>query len=159
MYILYHVGPSTKRDDWLSIHNQQIYSELTGTIRELTSNDNTDDTDTRFQPPLDAKNQNIQPIEEGYRLAGTEILASRLPISTKKEKPHELRKRDILSDNSSMSTVLLQSKEENDDGSLLSDANINAWALSLSLVSPGFDGSGSEFESKLLLLLFSTISS
>ncbi|CAF0869133.1 unnamed protein product [Adineta ricciae] len=142
-------GSSTKRDDWLSIHNQQIYSELTGTIRELTSNDNTDDTDTRFQPPLYAKNQNIQPIEEGYRLAGTEVLAHRLPISTKKDKSHELRKRDVLSNNSSMSTGPLQSKlsnEENDDGSLLSDANVNAWALSLSLVSPAFDGSGSEFE-------------
>jgi len=39
-----------------------------------------------------------------------------------------------------------------DDDSIMSDADANSWALSLSL-SSNFDGSGSEYESKLLFYL------
>jgi hypothetical protein len=65
-------------------------------------------------------------------------------------------------DNSSISTVLLQpvtlvnnaqiSISDSNDDSIISDADANAWALSLSLVS-AVDGSGSEYESKLLFNL------
>src|SRR5262249_13995655 len=118
------------------------------------STDNNDDTDTRFQPPLDTNNQNIHPIAEGYRIASTEILSPAISVSINKEPSHERHKRDGLSDNSSTPAVALQSttlsNNDTDDDSIISDEVANAWARSLSL-SPTFDGSGTEYESKLFI--------
>jgi hypothetical protein len=150
-----------KTDGWPNAYNQHLYSDLTGTIRELRSVDNIDDTDTRFQPPLDTNNQIVQPLGEGYRLARSEILAPALSVSINKETPHERLKRDVPSDNSSTSAVSLQtvtamntgqlSSNDTNEDAIISNADANSWALSLSL-SSSFDGSGSE-ESKLLLYL------
>ncbi|CAF1161432.1 unnamed protein product [Adineta steineri] len=65
-------GSHVKTYGWSNAYNPFLYSDLTGTIRELTSNDISDDTDKRFQPPLDIDNENIQPVDEGYRLASTD---------------------------------------------------------------------------------------
>jgi len=83
-----------------------------------------------------------------------------------KQISNERHKRNAPLDNSSVSTVLLQpvtlinnaqisdrpSISDSNDDSIISDADANSWALSLSLVS-AVDGSGSESESKLLLYL------
>jgi hypothetical protein len=132
-------------------------------MRELTSTDNSDETDTRFQPPLDTNNQKIQPIVEGYRVANTEPISPAISVSINKDISHERHKRDAPSGNTTTPTVSLQStisvntepiaptlsNNVTDDDSILSDADANSWALNLLLGSP-VDGSGNEFESKLL---------
>ncbi|CAF5142811.1 unnamed protein product, partial [Rotaria socialis] len=55
---------NAKTDDWSNAYSQHLYSDLTGTISELTSNENNDDTDTRFQPPLDTDKKKMQPMDE-----------------------------------------------------------------------------------------------
>lgn len=160
-YILHSLGSNVNTDDWPNPYNQHFYSDLTGTIRELTSNDNNDDTDTRFQPPLDTDNKNIETVGEGYRIASTELLAPSISLSIGKETSYERHKRDTPLDNSSISTVLLEpvaaiingqiSNNEPDDDSIINAVDANLWARSLSLVT-GMDGSGSE-ESKLLFYL------
>jgi hypothetical protein len=160
---LYYLGSHVKTDGWSNTYNQHLYSDLTGTIRELAPTDDNDDTDTRFQPPLDADQQDMQALAEGYRLAGSEILAPSLSVSVNKEISRERPKRDVLLDNSSISASTLQpiisnnnaqtsaqlSNNNTDDGTILSDEDANSWARSL-LLSAGYDGSG---ESKLIFYL------
>ena len=158
---MYYLGSHVKTDGWSDTYNQHL--ELTGTIRELAPSDNNDNTDTRFQLPLDTDEENIPAVAEGYRLAASEIIAPAISISVNKEIPRERRKRDAPLDNSSISPSAFQSINNNqvsatlsnndtDDDTIISDADEKAWALSLSL-SAGFDGSGSE-ERKLFFLIF-----
>ena len=156
-----------KSDDWANNYNQQLYSDLTGTIRELTALDDDDDTNMRFRPPRDTNKQKSQPLAEGYRLASTEIIAPAISVSINKEASHERHKRDAPLDNSSMSAVTIQStvsvsnesissilsNNGTDDDFILSDADADSWARSLSLAT-GFDGSGNEYDSKFFFLLF-----
>ncbi|CAF5166456.1 unnamed protein product, partial [Rotaria magnacalcarata] len=135
-------------------------SDLTGTIHELTSNENNDDTDTRFQPPLDTDKKKTQPMDEGYRLASTELSAPPIALPISKDVSPERNKRDALpSENSTTSTISMQpviqvsteplpsrsSTNTSTDESIISDADANSWADILSL-SPVLDGSGIEPE-------------
>ncbi|CAM4894699.1 unnamed protein product [Rotaria socialis] len=153
-------GSNAKTDDWSNAYSQHLYSDLTGTISELTSNENNDDTDTRFQPPLDTDKKKMQPMDEGYRLASTELSAPSIALPINKDVSPERNKRDVvLSENSTTSTVsmqpviqvsteLLPSRSPNNtsnDGSIISDADANSWADILSLSSV-VDGSGIEPE-------------
>ncbi len=115
---------------------------------------------------MDTNEENIPAVAEGYRLAASEMIAPAISISINKEIPRERRKRDAPLDNSSISPSAFQpiisrnndqssatlSNNDTDDDTIISDADEQAWALSLSL-SPGFDGSGSE-ERKLFFLFF-----
>ncbi|CAF0960619.1 unnamed protein product [Rotaria magnacalcarata] len=153
-------GSSAKTDDWSNAYSQHLYSDLTGTIHELTSNENNDDTDTRFQPPLDTDKKKTQPTDEGYRLASTELSAPPIALPISKDVSPERNKRDVLpSENSTTSTISMQpviqvsteplpsrsSTNTSTDGSIISDADANSWADILSL-SPVLDGSGIEPE-------------
>lgn len=159
--ILYYLGSNAKNDAWSNAYNQHLYSDLTGTIRELTETDSNDDTDTRFQPPHDTNNQKIQPIGEGYRIANTELISPAISVSINKDASHERHKRDISSNDSSTTVGSLPSSTSitteqasdrlsnniTDDEPIISESDANSWALSLSLAAAA-DGSG---ESKLLL--------
>jgi hypothetical protein len=132
-------------------------------MRELRSTDNEYDAGTPLQPLLDKNNQKAQPIAEGYRLASTESISPAISVSINKDMSNERRKRDAPLDNTTISAISLQSaisvntepisttlsNNVSDDEPILSDADANSWALSLSLAS-SIDGSGNEFESKLL---------
>lgn len=163
-----HLGSDASNDRWSNTYNQQLYSDLTGTIRELTSNDDDDDTDTRFQPPLEGNNKKIQPIAaEGYQLASSELISPVISVPLNKESPHERLRRDASSDNSStpanslqtvvsvnpetVSTMLSNNTSDNDF--IISDADADVWARSL-LLSTSMDGSGSDTDSKFLLWWF-----
>ena len=160
-----YLGSNVKTDNWSNDYNQRPYSDLTGTMRELTSTNKKGDTDKRFQPPLDTSNQKIQPpIAEGYRLASTELISPAISLSLNKDIPNDRRKRDIPLDNTTISTVTLSSTTSintqpisttsasnlTDEDLILNAADSNSWALSLSLA---LDGSGSEIESKLVIQL------
>ena len=160
MYIIYHIGADVKTDTRSNSYKQHLYSELTGTIRELTPVDDNGDTDTRFQPPLDPNNENEQAIAEGYRLARTELIYPALLVPIRKETSHDRHKRDSILDNSSQSILSSHtrqisgglSNDDDDDGSMIVNAAANLVALSLPSMTT-IDGSGSEFDSKLLLYI------
>ncbi|CAF1395353.1 unnamed protein product [Rotaria sordida] len=149
-------GSNSKSEDWSNAYNQHFYSDLTGTIRELTSNDNNDYTDTRFQPPLDTNNKKAQPIAEGLLVASADIIAPSISISLSKETSHERHKREGVVENSSIPTVSLPSinteqilpglsNNAADNEPIMNDADSNLWARVLSL-STVLDGSGNEPE-------------
>ena len=156
------LGSNVKTDAWSNAYSRHLYSDLTGTIRELTSADGADDADTRFQPPLDTDNPKVQPLIEGYRVANAEITSPAKSVSSKKETFHERQKRDTGPENSSTpaasanasasghveptSSRLLNNTTENE--AVISDDDASSWALSLSLAA-SIDGSGSEYESEL----------
>jgi len=137
----------------------------------LSATDNNDDTDTRFQPPLDATKNKIQPIAEGYRLASTELVAPSLSVSLKQEPKKDRLKRDASSINSSttattttttttittttssvnieqLTAAVSTNRSDLDDDLILNDANANAWAIGLLSVTA--DGSGESTYSSFL---------
>lgn len=132
---------------------------------ELTSNHDSDDGDKRFQPPLEATNKKRQLIDEGYRLASMEINAPLAAIPIPNDISLERRKRDTVVDNtsipntSSQSSLLIStesvpsgtSNNGTNNGSSINEADANIWADILSL-SPTFDGSGVETESRSFFL-------
>lgn len=143
---------------WSNAYNQHLYSDLTGTIQELTSIDQSDETDTRFQPPLDEQSnvnhpygQKILPAAEGYRLANTDILPSSRSLSKKTDLSHERHKRDPTTDNTSVQIPNVHSGQVSmrlsnnvtEDETMISDTDADAWARSL-LLSVNVDGSGTD---------------
>ncbi len=89
------LGSGSNIDEWSNEYNQRLYSSLTGTIRELASVDNSDDTDTRFQPPLDISKQD-QTVVEGYRLESPQNILLPQFISFAKEPLLHRHKRDTV---------------------------------------------------------------
>jgi hypothetical protein len=81
---LFLLGSDSSIDEWSNEYNKHLYSSLTGTIRELASIDDSDDTDTRFQPPLDISKQE-QTVVEGYRLETSQNILSPRYISDVRE--------------------------------------------------------------------------
>lgn len=88
------LGSDSDTDEWSNKYNRHIDSSLTGTIRELISIDDSDDTDTRFQSLRD--NYNLQqPSIEGYRLANTQNIIVPPSVSNFDEVLIERQKRDV----------------------------------------------------------------
>lgn len=158
------IGSNVKTDAWSNAYNQHLYSELTGQIRELTSLDQSDESDTRFQPPLVEQShvnhpygQKILPVVEGYRLANNDFLPSSRSSSKTNDPAHERNKRDSASDNSSVQisnvhtgqVSIRLSNNVTEDESMISDTDADAWARSLSL-SAGVDGSGTDSKFQVL---------
>lgn len=156
-----YLGSDVKNDAWLNTYDQQSYSDLTGTIRELRSSDGNDNADKRFQPPLETNNPKISPTDEGYQIASSELISPVISVSLNKEPPHERQKRDTPSNTSSTSVNPLQTTSSVTTGTIstttpnntidndliISDADADAWARSL-LLATAVDGSGSEADSK-----------
>lgn len=155
------LGSDVKNDGWSNTYDQQSYSDLTGTIRELRSSGDNDNADKRFQPPLETNNPKISPMDEGYQIANSELNSPVISVSLKKEPPHERQRRDTSSNNSSTPANSLQTvvpvhtesispitpNNTIDNDLIISDADADVWARSL-LLATAMDGSGSEADSK-----------
>ncbi|CAF4575089.1 unnamed protein product, partial [Rotaria sp. Silwood2] len=81
-------------DEWTDEYNQGLYSDLTRAIRELTSVDDSDDTDACVQPPFDTYNQD-KPLLENYRLVNFQNIRSSSSVSAGKEDALESHKLDV----------------------------------------------------------------
>ncbi|CAF3014534.1 unnamed protein product [Rotaria sp. Silwood2] len=81
-------------DECTDEYNQGLYSDLTRAIRELTSVDDSDDTDACVQPPFDTYNQD-KPLLENYRLVNFQSIRSSSSVSAGKEDALESHKRDV----------------------------------------------------------------
>jgi hypothetical protein len=92
--LLIYSGLNSKTNEWDNEYDQRLHSSLTGSIRELgPTDDDNDDADTRFQPPLDNSHQE-HAASEGYRLENSPNIATSISIEFPKEKVLARYKRD-----------------------------------------------------------------
>ncbi|CAF4669552.1 unnamed protein product, partial [Rotaria sp. Silwood2] len=87
-------GSNSDTDELTDEYNQDLYSDLTRAIRELTSIDDSDDTDARVPLPFDTYNQD-KPLLENYRLVNFQDIRSSSSVSAGKEDALESHKRDV----------------------------------------------------------------
>ncbi len=83
--MLIYLGLDSKTDEWDNEYDQRLHSSLTGLIRELVPTDDSNDADTRFQPPLDSSNQE-HAASEGYRLENYPNVAPSISLAVSQEK-------------------------------------------------------------------------
>jgi hypothetical protein len=83
--LLISLGLDSKTDEWDNEYDQRLHSSLTGLIRELVPTDDSNDADTRFQPPLDSSNQE-HAASEGYRLENYPNIAPSISLAVSQEK-------------------------------------------------------------------------
>jgi hypothetical protein len=86
------LGSDSNTDELTNIYHQHLHSSLQGKIRELESTDDSDDTDTRFQPPRDPYNEE-PPSAEGYRFENSRHIIPAISVSVAKEALLERHKR------------------------------------------------------------------
>ena len=109
-------GSDSNTDEWSNEYSQRLFSSLTGQIRELPSIDDNDDTDKRFQPPLDIYNQE-QPLNEGYRLANLPNIIPSASISAPNEVLLIRHKRDVTLADGLSQTIIMDGSGITEEGS------------------------------------------